>query len=241
MAQGHDDKGGIFWSLVSLGIGILAALVVGWLVGKLFSEGAAGIIFGGVTFLIVTWVASQRLGPPADDAVAHAPVVAHHAPAAPVAAAPVAAPVAPVAAPVAAPVVERVAAPVHDVPAPDSGAVSERVREAARAAREALGDLAPAGPAVRPATLAAPLDGGADNLMRLKGVGPKFAEMLNANGVYHFSQIAAWGPSEIAWIEGNIEGFTGRVVRDDWVGQSKILAAGGETEHSQRVDRGEST
>ena len=79
------------------------------------------------------------------------------------------------------------------------------------------------------------------NLMRLKGVGPKLAEVLNANGVYHFHQIAAWGPDEIAWIESNIEGFSGRVVRDDWVGQSKVLAAGGETEHSQRVDRGEST
>ena len=29
--------------------------------------------------------------------------------------------------------------------------------------------------------------------------------------------------------------------RDDWVGQAKVLAAGGETEHSRRVERGEST
>lgn len=39
----------------------------------------------------------------------------------------------------------------------------------------------------------------------------------------------------------NLDGFQGRASRDDWIGQSKILAAGGETEHSRRVDRGEST
>ena len=33
----------------------------------------------------------------------------------------------------------------------------------------------------------------------------------------------------------------GRIERDDWVGQARILAAGGETEHSRRVDRGEAT
>ena len=124
--------------------------------------------------------------------------------------------------------------------------ISERVREAARAAgeaaRAAVGDVAPAaGAAGRPAAFAAPIEGGPDNLMRIKGIGRKFAEVLNANGVHQFRQIAAWGPGEIAWIEANVEGFSGRVVRDDWVGQAKVLAAGGETEHSQRVDRGEST
>ena len=42
-------------------------------------------------------------------------------------------------------------------------------------------------------------------------------------------------------MDSNLEGFSGRVVREDWVGQATMLAAGGETEHSQRVDRGEST
>ena len=63
--------------------------------------------------------------------------------------------------------------------------------------------------------------------------------VLHELGIYHFDQIAGWGPAEIAWIDANLEGFTGRVVREDWVGQAAILAAGGETEHSQRVDRGE--
>ena len=91
----------------------------------------------------------------------------------------------------------------------------------------------------RPATLAGPRGGEPDNLKRLKGVGPKFEVVLHELGIYHFDQIAGWGPEEIAWIDANLEGFSGRVVREDWVGQATILAAGGETEHSQRVDRGE--
>ena len=88
---------------------------------------------------------------------------------------------------------------------PEAGVVSQRVRDAARAAgeaaRAAAGGAAPAAGAVRPQFLAAPLEGGPDDLGRMKGVGPKLAEMLHANGIYHFSQIAAWGPEEIAWIE----------------------------------------
>ena len=35
------------------------------------------------------------------------------------------------------------------------------------------------------------------------------------------------------------KGFKGRVSRDDWVEQAKILAAGGETEFSKRVEDGD--
>ncbi|HRO12782.1 endonuclease [Amaricoccus sp.] len=239
MAASQSENSGVFWSLVSWVAAIVGAIVVGLIVGKILHEAAGGIIFAGVTFIILGFVLSRLIGPsPADDG----PGVAAGYHAAP-------APAAPLAGPVASPAPAPVTAPPA-APAPDAGAISERVRDAARAAgeaaRAALGDAAPAPAASgvaarRPAALAAPLEGGADNLMRLKGVGPKLAELLNANGVHHFSQIAAWGPAEIEWIESNLEGFTGRVVRDDWVGQAKILAAGGETEHSQRVDRGEST
>ena len=60
-------------------------------------------------------------------------------------------------------------------------------------------------------------------------------------GCYHFDQIANWTPAELAWVDANLEGFHGRATRDDWIGQARILVAGGETEHSKRVDRGEST
>ena len=76
--------------------------------------------------------------------------------------------------------------------------------------------------------------GGADDLKKIKGVGPKLEALLNRLGVFHFDQVAAWTAEEIAWVDDNLEGFKGRVSRDDWVAQAKILAAGGETEFSAR-------
>ena len=65
-------------------------------------------------------------------------------------------------------------------------------------------------------------------------MGPKLEALCNRLGFYHFDQIAAWTPEEIAWVDENLEGFKGRVSRDDWVAQARILAAGGSTEFSNR-------
>ena len=50
--------------------------------------------------------------------------------------------------------------------------------------------------------------------------------MLNAMGVWHFDQIAAWGKAELAWVDERLEGFKGRAARDEWVKQCKKLAKG---------------
>jgi NADH-quinone oxidoreductase subunit E len=97
---------------------------------------------------------------------------------------------------------------------------------------------APAG-GTKPATLSAAREGGPDDLKKIKGVGPKLEAMLHGMGFYHFDQIANWTAAEVAWVDENLEGFKGRVSRDGWVAQAKILAAGGETEFSQRVDEGD--
>ncbi|MEO1493326.1 MAG: NADH:ubiquinone oxidoreductase [Pseudomonadota bacterium] len=86
----------------------------------------------------------------------------------------------------------------------------------------------------RPEALAAARDGKGDDLTKIKGVGPKLATLCNTLGFYHFDQIAAWTADEVAWVDENLEGFKGRVTRDDWVSQAKILASGGETEFSAR-------
>lgn len=91
----------------------------------------------------------------------------------------------------------------------------------------------------KPETLSAARDGGPDNLKEIKGVGPKLEKLLNSMGFYHFDQIANWTADEVAWVNANLEGFKGRVSRDNWVEQAKILAAGGETEFSKRVDDGD--
>ncbi len=76
--------------------------------------------------------------------------------------------------------------------------------------------------------------GKADDLKLIKGVGPKLEALLNKMGVFHFWQVASWGPAEIAWVDEHLEGFKGRVSRDDWVAQAKTLASGGQTEFSER-------
>lgn len=91
----------------------------------------------------------------------------------------------------------------------------------------------------RPAGLAAARAGSADDLKRIKGIGPKLELLCHSLGFYHFDQIAGWTADEIAWVDDNLEGFKGRVTRDDWVAQARILAAGGSTEFASRVDQGE--
>ena len=80
--------------------------------------------------------------------------------------------------------------------------------------------------------------GGADDLKQIKGVGPKMEVMLNKMGVYHFDQVSSWRTKEVQWVDDNLEGFKGRVSRDEWVKQAKILAKGGKTEFSKKVAKG---
>lgn len=90
-----------------------------------------------------------------------------------------------------------------------------------------------------PAGLTAARGGVADDLKRIKGIGPKLEAQLNRMGFFHFDQVLAWTAAEVAWVDENLEGFKGRVTRDNWVEQAKLLAAGAETEFSTRVDKGE--
>lgn len=79
----------------------------------------------------------------------------------------------------------------------------------------------------------APPAEGADDLKLISGVGPKLEQTLNEIGIYRFDQVAAWGPSDIAYVDDRLR-FKGRIERDDWMSQAKILAEGGETEFSKR-------
>jgi predicted flap endonuclease-1-like 5' DNA nuclease len=81
---------------------------------------------------------------------------------------------------------------------------------------------APAAP--EPAAMAAP--GTPDDLLRLKGVGPKIAAILHEQGVTRFAQIAAWSDADIAAIDARLGNFSGRPKRDNWVDQARLLASG---------------
>ena len=76
-----------------------------------------------------------------------------------------------------------------------------------------------------PNTLRAP-DGDADDLTRIKGIGPKLSARLNDLGIYHFKQIAAWTASEAEWVDECLA-FKGRVAREKWIKQARALTANG--------------
>lgn len=64
---------------------------------------------------------------------------------------------------------------------------------------------------------------GPDNLQMIKGIGPKLSQQLQALGITSFAQIAAWTAADIATLDPQLEGFSGRIERDDWVGQAQQL------------------
>ena len=129
----------------------------------------------------------------------------------------------------------------HDAPAPhqapephEAPAVEADAPAPSAEAADTPPPVAQSAQAIRPARLDAP-DGEPDDLKKIKGVGPKLERLLHSMGFYHYHQVAAWTADEVAWVDDNLEGFKGRVSRDDWVAQAKILAAGGETEFSRRA------
>ena len=66
----------------------------------------------------------------------------------------------------------------------------------------------------------------ADNLTRIKGLGPKIATLLRSLGVTRFDQIAAWSEADVARIDSQLGTFQGRIARDNWIDQARYLSAG---------------
>lgn len=98
-----------------------------------------------------------------------------------------------------------------DAPAPE---VSESDRAAADASPS---DAQPAG-AVATDSI--------DDLKQIKGVGPKLEELLHAQGINRFRQIADWDDSEADRFAELLGRMGGRIRSDDWVGQARALVAG---------------
>ncbi len=65
--------------------------------------------------------------------------------------------------------------------------------------------------------------GEADDLKRISGVSPKLEQSMNDLGIYHFWQLAEFGPDAVTALDTALE-TRGRVLRDDWVGQAKKFA-----------------
>ena len=65
-----------------------------------------------------------------------------------------------------------------------------------------------------------------DDLCRLKGVGPKFADALNGLGFTRFEQLAHLTPTEIERLDAQLGAFRGRIARDRIVEQADYLSRG---------------
>ncbi len=95
--------------------------------------------------------------------------------------------------------IKAVAKPVTKTPAPKKPAAAKRVK---------------------------PEPSAPDNLLQLKGVGPKLVVLLDGLGVHQFSQIAAWTAEDVARVDAQLGNFAGRIVRDSWIEQAGFLASG---------------
>ncbi|MDX8528776.1 proton-conducting membrane transporter [Mesorhizobium sp. MSK_1335] len=75
--------------------------------------------------------------------------------------------------------------------------------------------------------------GKADNLRRLIGIGPVNERLLKGQGVTSYAQIGAWTTADVKRIE-EVLNFDGRIAREKWIEQAKLLAAGDEAEFARR-------
>lgn len=66
----------------------------------------------------------------------------------------------------------------------------------------------------------------ADDLRRIKGVGPKLLATLHALGITSYAQIAAWTDADLDALDAQLGAFAGRPRRDSWVEQAQLLAGG---------------
>lgn len=73
---------------------------------------------------------------------------------------------------------------------------------------------------------AAPRAKKSDDLKLIAGIGPKLEQVLNEKGVRSFADIIGWSADDVAKIDAEL-GFGGRILRDDWAGQAKVLAGRG--------------
>ncbi|HVJ00405.1 MAG TPA: hypothetical protein VM657_15205 [Sphingomonas sp.] len=135
------------------------------------------------------------------------------------------------------PVEEKRAAPPEPVAAPPPPPVSNEPipasapLEANPAAQAADEQVAPPPVAAEPAPRATPASAAGDGLADapvtlIKGLGPKVAARLAENGITRVDQLAALSDVEAAALDAKLGNFAGRMARDRWLDQARLLAAG---------------
>lgn len=138
---------------------------------------------------------------------------------------------------------EPIAAPAEDAsPDPEvwkwrSRYLEARVRHLEQAPPAAAMNLADAPAAeappapqtargVKPPVLSSARNGLPDDFTLIEGVSGLQQSTLNALGVFHFDQIAAWTPEHVAWVDRYLY-LRGRIEEEEWVEQAADLAREG--------------
>jgi len=117
------------------------------------------------------------------------------------------------------PPIERVS-PVPATPTPPRADPSPAIAPTVQPLAEIK---APPTPVDTPVSAPAFADG---PVTQLKGLGPKVATQLSALGVTTVGEMAALSESEAQSIDAQLGNFTGRMGRDRWIEQARLLAAG---------------
>lgn len=65
-----------------------------------------------------------------------------------------------------------------------------------------------------------------DDLVKLKGIGPRLAALLNSHGLIRFDQIAKLSVAQVDELDQTLGAFRGRLARDHVVDQANYLARG---------------
>lgn len=121
--------------------------------------------------------------------------------------------------------VDSAAEPAAEAPAPFAVPVQPEIDSSAPPAESAPDtnalDLTGEEMIAPPVDLNAP-----DDLTIVNGIGPQLNTLLGSLGITRFDQIANWGPEEIERIDSHLGVFRGRIIRDDWIQQARLLVAG---------------
>jgi len=77
-----------------------------------------------------------------------------------------------------------------------------------------------------------------DDLRRIRGISEAVQSKLYQLGFQTYRQIANWSFADVERVSKKLN-FNGRIERENWIEQARILSSGGQTEFSQRFDQGD--
>lgn len=75
------------------------------------------------------------------------------------------------------------------------------------------------------------------DLSLIKGLGPKLQTQLAEMGITSLAQIAAWDDAEIDRVDAQLGRFQGRIRRDNWVEQARLLSSGDRSAYENQFGR----